>query len=330
VEDHPDPPDPFTFLDAKESTFPLAVEAFRALPEIQAAFASVVTAARWHDDDFWPEAEARCREILHLCDDDRRKYRLAVGEWVNFSYEFMVKQRAFLKSGHYASDSFEAIRRDLYDDDQRMRSSYLIALMFSFLFSSNYVGFFWFFRRRMIPRVPGAESVCDVGCGHGVYMSQMMIAEPGSRGVGVDISTGSLETAGRVLAYHGIAASRYRLAQGDVQGRLPVDDASQDAVTCFEVVEHLERPEAAVAELRRAVRPGGVLCMSTAIRMESVDHIHLFRSPDEVLRLVESQGFAIVEYQIIPLSTENISNCDVRQRLIDDPSTPLGIVLLAS
>jgi hypothetical protein len=124
-----DPADPYTFLDGKEPRFPLAAEAFRALPEIQAAFANVVTAARWHDEDFWSDAEARCREILHFCDDDRRKFKAAVAEWVAFSCEFLVKQRAFLKSGHYANDSFEAVRQKLYDDEKRMQNFYLITLI---------------------------------------------------------------------------------------------------------------------------------------------------------------------------------------------------------
>lgn len=325
-----DSEDSFTFLDAKESPFPLTVEAFRTLPEIRAAFGPVVAAAKWHDDEFWADAESRCREILHLCDDDRGKFRAAVGEWVKFSCEFLVKQRAFLKKGRYASESFESIRHHLYDDSEKMRKSYLIALMFSFLFSSNYSGFFSFFRGRMIPRVRGARSVCDVGCGHGVYLAQMMIAGSSAAGVGVDISAASLDTARRLLSFHGVDAGRYRLSQGDVQVRLPVDDASQDAVTCFEVIEHLERPSAAIAELRRALRPGGTLCMSTAIRMESVDHIHLFESPDQVRQLVEAKGLTIIEDQVIPLSTEDISDAEVRDRLVRDPGTPLGIVLLAS
>jgi hypothetical protein len=70
--------------------------------------------------------------------------------------------------------------------------------------------------------------------------------------------------------------------------------------------------------------------MITAIHMESVDHIHRFRSPDEVLRLVESQGFTIIQDETIPLSTENVVDPQVRGRLIADPTTALGIVLLLS
>ena len=40
-------------------------------------------------------------------------------------------------------------------------------------------------------------------------------------------------------------------------------DASFDAVLCFEVLEHVQRPEQAVAEIARVLRPNGVLVGST-------------------------------------------------------------------
>jgi malonyl-CoA O-methyltransferase len=38
---------------------------------------------------------------------------------------------------------------------------------------------------------------------------------------------------------------------------LPLGDASQDAAVCIESLEHVLRPEWAVAEICRVVRPGG-------------------------------------------------------------------------
>ena len=318
------------FLDAREASAPLTVAALRSLLELQPAYEAVVAAAGRHGDDFWEDAEDRCREVLHLCDGDERKFRAAVSQWIEFSFEFLSKQTKFLKRGHYAAESFEAVRRELYEDAERMKNFYLIALMFSFIFSSNYVGFFSFFRRRLLPRIAGARSVCDVGCGHGVYLSQMMLAAPGASGLGVDISEASLATAARLLDFRGIAPSRLRLTLGDVQERLPVDDASQDGVTCFEVIEHLEHPEVAVAELGRVLRPGGTICLSTAIRMESVDHIHLFRDPEEVRQLIKDAGLDRLDDEVIPLTTEDVSDPSVRDRLIADPRTPLGYVAILS
>jgi SAM-dependent methyltransferase len=44
---------------------------------------------------------------------------------------------------------------------------------------------------------------------------------------------------------------------------IPVQDASFDLVLCLQVLEHVPDPAAAVRELRRAVRPGGRVLLST-------------------------------------------------------------------
>jgi SAM-dependent methyltransferase len=44
---------------------------------------------------------------------------------------------------------------------------------------------------------------------------------------------------------------------------LPVEDASFDVILCLQVLEHVPDPAAAVRELRRVVRPGGRVLLST-------------------------------------------------------------------
>jgi 2-polyprenyl-3-methyl-5-hydroxy-6-metoxy-1,4-benzoquinol methylase len=54
-----------------------------------------------------------------------------------------------------------------------------------------------------------------------------------------------------------------RWIQGDLNGRLPVADASFDVVVAAEVIEHLENPRAMCRELFRVLRPGGHAVIST-------------------------------------------------------------------
>jgi 2-polyprenyl-3-methyl-5-hydroxy-6-metoxy-1,4-benzoquinol methylase len=317
-------------LRGREAAYPLAVTAFRSLLRLQASYAGVVSAALRRADGFWDASEERCGEILHLCDGSREGFGQAVLEWLRFSYEHLRRQQKFLRTGRYASTDFGALQQELYDNPARMKQFYLMALLFSFVFSSNYIAFFQFFGREMLPRLKGCRAVCDVGCGHGVYLAQMLRAESAAFGTGMDISPASLEVSARLLGHHGIPPASYRLALGNLQDALPLDAATQDAATCFEVIEHLENPGHALRELRRVLRPGGTLCLSTAIRMESIDHLHLFRSPEEVRALTGEAGFRTDREECIPLTAEDPSDRAEWARLIDDPSVALGYVALLS
>lgn len=80
---------------------------------------------------------------------------------------------------------------------------------------------------------------------------------------------------------------------------LPVDDASLDLVVAFDVLEHLEDDEAAVAEVRRALRPGGryVVAVPCDPRLwsahdEAVGHVRRY-TRDSLTRLLRGAGLEL-------------------------------------
>lgn len=112
-------------------------------------------------------------------------------------------------------------------------------------------------RRRRIVRealsaTPG-ERIIDVGCGPGFYCAELA-EEVGPSGavVGIDSSPPMLELAARRCAGH----DGVELYPGDAIA-LPVDDAGFDAALCVQVLEYAPDPTAALAEMHRALRPGG-------------------------------------------------------------------------
>lgn len=102
----------------------------------------------------------------------------------------------------------------------------------------------------------GATSVLDVGCGPSPLAP--LALERGARYVGVDIIHPMLQRAR-------LREPRARLVRANFA--LPFVDASFDAVVALGFVEYLPDISAALAEMRRVVRPQGTVVVSTPKRV---------------------------------------------------------------
>lgn len=96
--------------------------------------------------------------------------------------------------------------------------------------------------------------VADVGTGTG-FMIQGL-APKAARVFGFDASAEMLAVARRNLA----AFDNVTLRQARAD-RLPIADGALDAVFANMVLHHMPRPAAAINEMARALKPGGVLCL---------------------------------------------------------------------
>ncbi|SRR5258705_3864328 len=106
--------------------------------------------------------------------------------------------------------------------------------------------------REALSAAPG-ERILDVGCGPGFYARELLdeVGETGSI-VAVDASPDMLALARRRGAGHDNVTFR----EGNAAA-LPVDDGDFDAALCVQVMEYVPDPVGALAEMHRALRPGG-------------------------------------------------------------------------
>jgi SAM-dependent methyltransferase len=118
----------------------------------------------------------------------------------------------------------------------------------------------WFVGRREIflrtldrhfrPRAPDDARLLDVGCGTGTMLGYLSRY---GRAQGVDAS------------HEAVGFCRERGVDGVIHADgvpLPFDDSSFDLVTALDVVEHVDRDDELLAELRRITKPGGMLLVS--------------------------------------------------------------------
>lgn len=99
------------------------------------------------------------------------------------------------------------------------------------------------------------HKVLEIGVGLGTDF--VNFARAGADLTGVDLTERSVELVSRRLCLEGLTAD---LQVADAE-RLPFPDASFDVVYSWGVLHHSPRPEAAIAEAQRVLKPGGRVCV---------------------------------------------------------------------
>lgn len=128
---------------------------------------------------------------------------------------------------------------------------------------------------------PG-QSLLDVGCGSGFLLFDIRERHPGLRLCGVDVSPAHLASLLRRKRDDGVPDILALAADGE---DLPFPDATFDWVTTSEVLEHVHRPERALREMYRVLKPGGTLLVTTPNRAAVLLWQAVFFLPRAVRRL---------------------------------------------
>jgi SAM-dependent methyltransferase len=128
----------------------------------------------------------------------------------------------------------------------------------------------------------------DLGCGDG----RLTVELEADQLTAADVSTLALERARKRLPYA-------RLVELDPDTPLPLGDATFDLVLCAETIEHVRDVQLLLSEVRRVLRPDGILALSTPA------HLQFGRRPDplsphlrqftrrSLSRLLDELGFEI-------------------------------------
>ena len=150
----------------------------------------------------------------------------------------------------------------------------------------------------VVPAWRGLD-VLDLGCGGG-FMAEPL-ARRGATVVGVDPCPQAVVAAAR-HAHATSLAIDYRVGRGEA---LPLAAHAADVVVCVDVLEHVDNLGRVLAEIRRVLRPGGLLMFDT-INSTRLATFVIVTMAERVLRL-------------LPAGTHNparfIAAADLRARL---------------
>lgn len=189
-------------------------------------------------------------------------------------------------------------------------------------------------RYRWAARLVSGKAVLDVACGVG-YGLEMYVEAGAAAVTGVDVDPAAVAQA---QSRHGKVAT---VLEGDLR-ELPLEDDGFDVVTCFETIEHVDGAEAGIAELRRVLKPEGILVISSpnpdVYVGHNEHHVHEFR-PEELAEAVRRHFAHAMVYEqrawlgssiTAPAPTPELTSTDVLRLQGNGGGGPTyGIVIAA-
>ena len=139
--------------------------------------------------------------------------------------------------------------------------------------------------------------VLEMGCATGETC--YVVSQTGARVAGCDLSAEAIR----------LARSRYPRLDFRVGSaeEIPFPDHSFDVILAFELIEHLSSPTKFISQVRRLIKPGGILVLTTPNAdcgkrvgwhrwtgfLTSFEHLYFF-SPRSLNRILSQQGLSIL------------------------------------
>lgn len=115
----------------------------------------------------------------------------------------------------------------------------------------------------LLRHVPASGKLLELGCGEGKILRTISRARPALQLIGCDVR--DVPPADDAFEFRHMTS------------HLPAADAELDAVVFVDVLEHVSNPEATLRDVRRALRPGGVLVGFVPLEGQAISAYALYR-----------------------------------------------------
>lgn len=130
------------------------------------------------------------------------------------------------------------------------------------------------------------QKVLDIACGEG-YGSSLLAAKA-LHVTGMDIDASTIESATAKYKKDNLS---FVLSSAE---KISAPDSTFDIVVSFETLEHLQHQEAMITEIKRVLRPGGILLISTPDKTNYTDNRN-YKNPYHLKELYRNEFEALLK-----------------------------------
>ncbi|RMD41641.1 hypothetical protein DV735_g3489, partial [Chaetothyriales sp. CBS 134920] len=113
----------------------------------------------------------------------------------------------------------------------------------------------------LLPHIKPTDYILDVGCGPGTITADFAELVPQGKVLGCDLVESVLTQASAVAASRGLSNVSFQAVDAN---SLPFADNTFDIVHCHQVLQHVKNPVDILKEMRRVVKPGGIVAAREA------------------------------------------------------------------
>lgn len=251
------------------------------------------------DAQFFARAEEFALDYGRYLSCQEIPFDYAVNAYLAMCKSMLKCQIEFMKTGTYSSTDHNQAFVEVYSNPNLMKS-YMIALALSqFLWSTHYK-IYRAFERSIIDNATKISSYLEIGPGHGLYLREAIRHLKPEAGIdAVDISPVSIEITKSIISHFYPDISNIKFWTGDI---LAYDAQAQyDFITMGEVLEHVNAPQQLLSRLTTLLSDSGKAFVTTSINSPAVDHVYLFKSVEDVRKMIGDSGLVIISEQILPV-----------------------------
>ena len=113
----------------------------------------------------------------------------------------------------------------------------------------------------LLPHIKSTDYILDVGCGPGTITADFAAIASQGKVIGSDAVEGVLQQASSYASSRDLTNVTF---QKDDANALPFEDNTFDVVHCHQVLQHVKDPVGILKEMRRVVKPGGIVAAREA------------------------------------------------------------------
>ena len=227
-------------------------------------------------------------------------YNININDIVDY-YELFVndtltESRYFFEHGCYRHSTYEEVDEYMKSKSDHYMHKYQIGLLLSLFLWPNHIEM----RNNFANAFMGmsGKRYLEIGVGHGYYFSEAIANFSYESYFGIDINEDSLHMAKAIIGSRLECKNKqYKLALIDFLNMEPCE--TYDAIVSGEVLEHVEKPEKFLQKIAEVANENTLIFITTVINAPAVDHISLFKDPDELRRLFHESGLHIINMNTI-------------------------------